>query len=393
MALFKADVYPQRDIDHEAAMNRRDAGFTLMEMLFVILIFGFVMAGTSQMFVSTLTTHRQQSKIAETNIEGIIGLEMLRQDIGKAGFGLPWNGLTAYNEAAGDPYTLNDATTAPPRGIVSKNDVTGGQALPGTDYLVIKATNVATNAACSKWAFLSSGATGSTTSWTPTTENLSPSDRVIVLSPGTLTSAAARNLVTFNTQVSGVTAFADTSSDNETRLVYGVDPNTNLRMPFNRADYYVKIPPSGVPQRCAVGTGVLYHSTVSQSDGSMVDMPLLDCVADMQVIFRLDRNGDGNLTSTNVLTDLGGIELSAEQIRDQVKEARVYILAQEGQMDKNYTYTFPTIAPCAANQINVGSDSTVGSSLGRCFNLPGITNWQNCRWKIYTLIVKLQNLQ
>jgi hypothetical protein len=168
-------------------------------------------------------------------------------------------------------------------------------------------------------------------------------------------------------------------------------------MPFNRADYYVKIPAIGMPQRCAVGTGVLYHSTVSHggavSGGSMVDMPLLDCVADMQVIFRLDRNGDGNLSNTNVLTDLSAHDLNAEQIRDQVKEVRVYILAQEGQKDTSYTYTFPTIAPCSANQINVGSDSTVGSSLGRCFNFPGITNWQNYRWKIYTLVEKLQNLQ
>lgn len=374
-------------------MNRRNGGFTLIEMLLVVLIFGFVLAGTSQMFVSTLTTHRQQSKIAETNIEGIIGLEMLRQDIGKAGFGLPWNGLTAYNEAAGNPYSLNDVSTTPPKAIVSANDVTVGPALPRSDYLVIKATNVATNAACSKWTFLSSGATITTTSWTPAGENLSPDDRVIVLSPGTLTSAAARRLITFNTQFSGVDAFADTSTDNETRLVYAVDPDTTLRMPFNRADYYIKIPASGMPQRCAAGTGVLYHSTVSQSDGSMVDMPLLDCVADMQVIFRLDRNGDGNLTSTNVLTDLSAIALNAEQIRDQVKEARVYILAQEGQKDTSYTYTFPAILPCAANQINVGSDSTVGNSLGRCFDFSGITNSQNYRWKIYTLVVKLQNLQ
>lgn len=370
-------------------MNRRNAGFTLLEMLIVILIFGFVLAGTTEMLVSTLTTHRQQSKIAETNIEGIIGLELLRQDIGKAGFGLPWNGLTTYTEATGDPYSLNDASN-PPRGIVSANDVTVGPALAGTDYLAIKAINIATNAACTKWTFLSSGATGTTTSWMPTSENLDPNDQVIVLSPGTLTSSAARNLVTFNTQFSAVAAFADTIEppNGETRIVYGVDPDTTLRRPFNRADFYVKIPSSGMPQRCAGGTGILYKAVLNQGNDNLgVPMPLLDCVADMQVIFRLDRNGDGNLSPTDVLTDLSANVLNAQQIRDQVKEVRVYILAQEGQMDKNFTY--PAAPPTC-----VGCDSTVGTTLGKpSFDFSGITNWQNYRWKIYTLVLKLENLQ
>jgi len=379
-------------------MNRRNAGFTLVEMLMVIVIFGFVLAGASQMFVSMLTSQRQQSKLAESNIEGIIGLELLRKDLGKAGYGLPWNGLTAYNEAAGDPYTLNETTT-PPKGIVSANNVTGGTALPGTDYLVIRATNIAINAACSKWTFLASGATGSTTLWTPGSENLDSNDRVIVLSPGTLTSSTARNLVTsgglFNTLFSGVSAFADPAGppNGETRVVYGVDQNMTLRMPFNRADYYVKRPSVGMPQRCASGIGNLYKSVVVNKSGAggggMTDMPLLDCVADMQVIFRLDRNVDGTIDSnTDVLNDLAGVALNAEQIRDQVKEVRVYILAQEGQRDAAFTY--PTSLIC------VGCDSTVGlgGSLGRSFDLSAhdITNWQNYRWKIYTLVVKLDNL-
>lgn len=361
-------------------MNRRNSGFSLIEMLMVIAIFGFVLAGTSQMFVSMVTTQRQQSKIAETNIEGIIGLELLRQDLGKAGYGLPWNGLTAYSEANGDPYTLNDATTTlAPRGIVSANNVTAGPALPGTDYLVIKAVNIATNAACGKWTFLSSGATGTTTSWMPDSENLLPSDRVIVLSPGTLTSSAARNLITPSGALfSAVTTHADTSSDKETRIVYGVDSDTSLRMPFNRADYYVKRPSSGMPRRCAEGTGNLYKAVVHQaSDAGMTYMPLLDCVADMQVIYRRDLNADG--VPENSIQDISAS--NAQQIREQVKEVRVFILAQEGQMDKNYVNS--------VNSIHVG-DTGLGSDFN--FATHGITNWQNYRWKVYTLVVKLDNL-
>jgi prepilin-type N-terminal cleavage/methylation domain-containing protein len=367
-------------------MKRRNAGFTLIEMLIVIAIFGFVLAGTSQMFVSTLTTHRQQSRIAETNIEGIIGLELLRQDLGKAGYGLPWNGLAAYDEADGDPYTLNDEATAlPPRGIVSANNVAGGSALPGTDYLAIKATNVATNAACSKWTFLSSGVTATTTGWTPASEDLSINDWAIVLSPGTLTSSAARDLVTlgtqFGTQRGAVADFADTGPDNETRIVYGIHSNTpalaSLRMPFNRADYYVKIPASEMPGRCAGGTGNLYKAVVRQSDGRMTDMPLLDCVADMQVIYRQDLDGDGFPDVR--IQDISA--LNAQEIREQIKEVRVFVLAQEGQRDRNYVHPL--------NSMYVGD-----LGFGRDFNFDtnSIENWQNYRWKIYTLVVKLDNL-
>jgi prepilin-type N-terminal cleavage/methylation domain-containing protein len=363
-------------------MNRRNEGFTLIELLIVIAIFGIVLAGTSQMVVSMLTTHRQQSKIAETNIEGIIGLELLRQDLGKAGYGLPWNGLTSYTEATGNPYNLNDASN-PPRGIVSKND--GGW--NNTDYLVIKAANVATNTACNKWTFLSPDNVSTLwTSSTPTSDNFVNTDRVIILTPGSPSAEdTARTLVTsgaFFAQSGSTSALA--SAMTSTGIVYGIDPNTDLRMPFNRADFYVKQPTTGMPQRCAAGTGILYKAIVNQSDGNLTEMPLFDCVADMQVIYRYDPTGSGVLQNTNDIQT--STAWTAQVIRDQVKEVRVYILAHEGQRDTNFTY--PASPPTC-----VGCDSTVGSSLGRSsFNFSGITNWQNYRWKIYTLVVKLDNL-
>ncbi len=356
----------------------------MIELLIVLAIFGIVLAGTSQMVVGMLTTHRQQSKIAESNIEGIIGLEMLRQDLGKAGFGLPWNGLTTYTEATGNPYNLNDASN-PPRGIVSKND--GGW--NGTDYLVIKAANVATNTACNKWTFLSPANVPTVwTSSTSTSDNFADTDRVIILSPGSPSSeGTARTLITsgsFFAQFGSTSALASTMTS--TGIVYGIDPATDLRMPFNRADFYVKQPATAMPQRCALGTGILYKAVVNQSDGNLTEMPLLDCVADMQVIYRYDPNGSGS-ASLSLTNDIS--TWSAQTIRDNVKEVRVYVLAQEGQKDPNFTY--PGANAC------VGCDSTVGitGSLGRQpqpFNFSGITNWQNYRWKIYTLVVKLDNL-
>ena len=106
-------------------------------------------------------------------------------------------------------------------------------------------------------------------------------------------------------------------------------------------------------------------------------MPLLDCVADMQVIFRRDLDGDG--VPENWTEDISAS--LAPAIRTQVKEVRVFILAHEGQRDPDYQH--PESSP------HVGDPG-----YGRDLNLSaaGITNWQNYRWKIYTLVVKLDNL-
>jgi len=79
-------------------MKNRQSGVTLLELLIVMGIFMIVIAAASQMFVSLLSDYKQQSKITVTNIEGILGLEMMRRDVENAGYGLPWDGLTNYQE-------------------------------------------------------------------------------------------------------------------------------------------------------------------------------------------------------------------------------------------------------------------------------------------------------
>ena len=69
---------------------RQRTGFTLIELLVVVAILGLVLAGISDLFISLLGQYKQQGKISESNIEGIIGLELLRQDLERAGYGLPW---------------------------------------------------------------------------------------------------------------------------------------------------------------------------------------------------------------------------------------------------------------------------------------------------------------
>lgn len=133
-----------------------------------------------------------------------------------------------------------------------------------------------------------------------------------------------------------------------------------------------------MPARCAPNTGVLYKALVNHADGSLRELPLLDCVAAMQVRFGMDTNNDGAVDS---VVDDPGAGLTAENIRDQLKDIRVYILAQEGQRDTFYT----SPSPITANDPDFGNVIT--------FTIPAGDPRSNYRWKIYTLFIKPYNLR
>lgn len=368
-------------------MIKKEAGFTLIELLVTMVIFVLAIAAASQMFVGQLTQFKQQGKIAETNIEGIIGLELLRRDIEHAGYGLPWNMNGAnYSEAVNDAATahndtlFNDSTTNAPRAVFSGN----GIGVNGSDVLVVKAVNVATNDAAQRWTRLG---TGDVKRNGLSGDNFANNDRVIVISPGS-TDANRRTLVNglFNATYNTTSTFAP-ADNTETNIIYGVDADTNLRMPFNRADYYIKTPATTMPTRCATGTGILYKATVNHANGQLTEFPILDCVANIQVDYQLDLLPAGGVDGVIDTTtdDLAGY--TVQEIR-QVKEVRVYILAHEGQRNRSYTFTnFTGVATCPTC-IRVGRDAV----LGQDFDLIAITDFQNYRWKVYTIVVKTNNL-
>ncbi|TAL22784.1 MAG: prepilin-type N-terminal cleavage/methylation domain-containing protein [Nitrospirae bacterium] len=406
-------------------MIKREEGFSLVELLITMVVFVLILAATSNTFIDLLKDFKKQSALSETNIEGAVGLETLQRDIASAGYGLPWNvdgaawtDLTAagstYVEAVSDPQgageppdpaSFNDGSPASalpvpantrraPRALASGNN-TGvdfsAVAVVGesSDYLVIKAINVATNVTSQKWTHLKAG--DAKTGWTPQCENVNRDSscntdnavKVIVINPGGA-SGSQRLLKVDAGKIffKAYSATADLDPDTgstDVYVLYGVSPGTDLRMPFNRADYFIE--ELNMPSTCAPNTGVLYKAVVNHSDGKLTKIPVLDCVADMQVVFRRDTNTDGiiDTESEDIST------LDATTIRDQVKEVRVYILAHEGQRDAGYTYR-STDATLGDTQIRVG-EAGIG---GRIFDLGTNINY---RWKVYTLVIKMENLK
>ena len=130
-----------------------------------------------------------------------------------------------------------------------------------------------------------------------------------------------------------------------------------------------------MPARCATNTGILYKGTINHADGGIRELPILDCVAQLQVVLVLDTNADGVPDSFQTASFAG----TAEQIRTQLKEIRVYILAHEGQRDTGYTSPVMRIIDPDSGTTPIDFTPT-GDLL-------------NFRWKIYTLVVKPYNLR
>ena len=360
--------------------ERGERGFSLIELLMVLALFSIVIMMSTDTFSIILRQSTQESRVVGSQVDSIVGLNIMRSDIEHAGYGLPWSFQNSliYNEADASPANnFNDSPNAP-RGITAGN----GSGYNGSDYMVIKSTTTGTSETSQKWTYIIAGQNPKT--WDSSKLNLSNGDRVIVIRPRADASSLTQLVMdasgsTFSTQYSS-TAFSSAFSPqkaSERFFIYGVDPTTNLRMPFNRADYYVARPSSNMPASCAPNTGILYKATTNHSDGGSTEMPIIDCVADLQLIFGMDTNSDGVVDSR--VDDISS--LNASQIRGQVREVRVYILTHQGQRDPYYTH---------ANSV-----VTVGEfGLGRNFDLAGTigTGWQNYRWKLYTLVTRPSDL-
>jgi hypothetical protein len=395
-------------------MARLEAGYTLVELVVVIGIFTVVMTLISTSFNRIVASSGQIVKSVETDIGGLIGLELLRSDLESAGFGLPWSfpsGSTTftYEEVrAGalvvegvDASLFNDRYPRAPRAYVTGDD----QGYNGSDYLVLKGTSVGMNEVCRKWSYLTYSSTGAVVKASKSEVELKPgnNDSVVVIKTGITAGGSSRELVTNGFGSSSFSLLFNKplpdgfqpKSKQDSYMVYGVAEKNNdgkpvpLSFPYNRADYYISRK-DDISKTCATGTGVLYKTVINQS-GSLTWYPLLDCVADLQVSFMLDgTSNDGSLVAhkdiyRETLKGLFGITMTDDQadqaLRAHMKGVIVYVLAQQGKKDAGYR--FP------ASQIKVGdhrtwSQSELAAKLG--------ADWMQYHWKVYTIAVQPKNL-
>lgn len=416
-------------------MNRK--GYSLVELLVVMVIFLIILGISNYAFERVIKAAGGQSKSVESQIEGVVGLEILRRDIEQAGYALLWHYQNVFpasdsfkevDVAAGyavdgidstsfnDPLPTNpsELATNAPHAIMVGTTTTGGKILgsavdkatnPGTDYLVIKSVAVAFNENSKRWSFVNySGNETSNKSYVQTrgsVDDLQNGDQVIsLLSTFSKDVGDDRLLLmngtTFSYTYSGINPPSDEfkpSSADQKATVYGIHA-TDPKMPFNRADYYVARPSSSMPKYCNPGTGILYKAEANQVKtgtpaGKMTFHPLVDCVGDMQVMFEMDGSGLANTGPITFSETLVG--LTAREVRERMRTVRVYLLMHEGKKDTSFQYPYTD----ANNVLQVGDPKL--SSSGRTWTADEMADkfgpdWRNYRWKVLSVVARPKNL-
>lgn len=421
-----------------------EKGFSIIEFIVTMTLLLIIFAAAFSIFIPVVRRSKSESGNVQTQIEGVIGLELLRKDIVHAGAGLPWNLNGAdYNEASEAGRTdYNDTGTPdnPPRPIIVKNAVTtAGFGTNSSDYLVIKSQLVANpitnggayqdNPASEKWTYVNP-TSGKVRLWNSADDDMVTTDRVIVVQP---TSGTDSMVLTKDTSGQFWTTYATTMpaafvpTGTTASYIFGIDSLTNPRMPFNRADYYLS--KTNVPDRCAPGTGVLVKRVIRQDNGQVgKELPLLDCVVTFQVAIGLDNTFGDNLPQKNCITnDTATVTINglpsfsstfspADAIRATVKEVRVYILAQEGNFDMDYNFgnftsgtsilvgeNDPNNCDAAGGITSQSCDCASGADaqLGLLFDMStlppdtvhgGTWTFNKFRWRVYQMVIKPEGI-
>ena len=396
------------------------AGYTLVELLVVMLIFAVVMSVISVTFARIVQSSGQLMKSGETDTGGLIGLELMRRDLELAGFGLPWSAPGVVYSEANDNLSLVQNCPCPEakaslfddRAYDSDNNIPRAYRVGnnvgynGSDYLVLKGSALGTGRVSRTWGYLNYS-TAMTVQYPGGDDDLrfKKGDRAIVIKTGIANGVPVRELVTDGNSFNIV--FGYTFPDKflprdkgDSYLVYGVASadSSSLNFPFNRADYYISRPePKKMSYSCAPGTGVLYKSNITQGGGH-VGYPILDCAADLQVVLFWDTNGDGEIDYHSGTGDelLEEVVSTPAELRDKLKEVRVYILAQQGKRDPRYSY--PLASTDAAIVVGDAALSRAdGEVLGRVWKASALetafgADWRNYHWKLYTIVVQPKNL-
>lgn len=357
-------------------------GFSLVELMVTMTIFGILMTGIFQAYIAQMKNTTREYGIAESDIDRQIGLGLLSRDMNMTGYGLAddYNGLSFA-----------------PRAVAATN----GSGAAG-DTLTLMGTALGLQARQAQhWSYVESIPSGNYVrlkTWTDASgnldqrENIEHNDRVILIEPSSkklLTDTSTPPNWLFKFDQGGP---SDTNPDNNQIVswiptkgvvAYGLykDGETVATQPFYAVRYYLSTINSGEPDHglCAPGLFKLLRAESRTTAAPDSGDNIIPCVADFQVAFGLDTNSDRRIDTW----DNGGVTTAGydvPRLNRSVKEVRVYALVQIGKKDLLYTY------PSATVQVG---DAGIGT--GRTFTFSSAQ--RNYRWRVMQLVTSPRNLR
>lgn len=346
-------------------------GFSLVELLVTMTIFGILMAGIFEAYIAQMKNTSREYGIAESDIDRSIGLGIISRDIFMAGYGLAddYNGVYT-------PWALQstNSDTAP-------------------DNLTLMGTALGMNSQQAQhWSYVT-GFTGTNVtlrSWSDSREDIQNDDMVILLDSATkrlLTGTGSPNwLFEFDTHDDGdpandeLVGWDDPSAGT---VAYALIDHDNLPaspatpQPYYAVRYYIT---DELGDGCVTGARHLLRAESITTETPASGKAVIPCVADFQVILGLDTNNDRtiDLWKNGGVTAADGYDPA--RLNRSLRQVRVYALTQIGERDNFYTYPETTIY--------VG-DQTLGK--GRSFTLSD--EQRHYRWRVIRLSAVPRNIR
>ena len=364
----------------KAEFSSSSRGFSLVELMVTMTIFGILMTGIFQAYIAQMKNTAREYGIAESDIDRSVGQGIINRDIFMAGYGLA-------DDYTGAIHPVTGIASYAPWALQSTNSDTAA------DDLTLMGTALGMDSQQAQhWSYVT-GFTGSNVtlrSWADSREDIQNGDNVILIDSATkrlLTGTGSTNwLFQFNTNNAAVLTddvLVGWNNPSMGTVAYGLHGSgvAAAEQPYYAVRYYLS---AANGDGCAPGVKNLQRAesrTTATPDGSNADSnAVIPCVADFQVVIGLDTNNDRDID----LWRDGGVTAAdgydPARLNRSLRQVRVYALAQIGERDNFYTYPSATVY--------VGDQSL---DKGRLFTLSDAQ--RKYRWRVIRFFAVPRNIR
>ena len=328
-------------------MNNK--GLTLIELLVTMVILIVLISAVYLTYVTIYSDYRKETKNIETELEKVVGQDLLRLDITHLGYGISDNETSKLIEC----INCDDSN-------------------PADNQLILRSTFNITKDLTQHWIFINRD-----DNITINSDNISlTTNRFVYLDKD-------KNLINDNLSYNNFIS----SYVSGKFLGFPVEADDNGCLGQLCSKILYNLTNTSLPKRCNSNTFNLNR----QVNNDPILM-MFNCVADFTI--RLDYDSDGNGKIDNSSEKFKKYsDISTELTKDvkkKLKRVSVYMLIQEGSKDKNFTFTGNIVNSSYLLVKDFNGNLTDCVENDVCLKLP--SDFQHYRWKVINYSIKPMDL-
>jgi type IV pilus assembly protein PilW len=340
-------------------------GITLLELLIALALSLVVLAAVYSAYITLFKSYKKESTAVTTQIESTIGLEILRQDLEHAGYGISKDETKLPLEVFYLPKTPPNCQSPSVHLVIRSTYKTSDDDTQGWAVLSCKAGDVPHCLISYNFPYCPNEKAKTEAVLLKPNGSIF-SGRFVVDDSGDKCPEDADTLLAFPISGSGEWERCDGTST----------PSCQNQF-CNVIEYYLDEDSDAQSSYCK-GTYVLKRRVDKREE------PLLDCVGDFKVVY--DWSGTGKCDPTGKDPDLPACPAptGSSDLRENLKMVYVYLLLREGKEDPNFTFKFGTSFKVDGVTLNLPKDLDYYTKEGH--------NPLHFRWRVVKIAVKPMNL-